>query len=274
MGLLGAWLLSILLLGTFLPSVSAQTFAVDTSSIAGITVAGAGTAQYQAVADAVLGSARDPETDARRPFGFVVSNNTSQPIVGFAARWEITDSHGQQTERVMTRSLMESSQLAIAPGESVVIVPFLVLAGNHRGIPGSVNSIMTGSDPAEFGSLQNARSIQATLDGVVFASGQFAGPNAANELPYFQAEGAAGYDLASAIIAKKEAGVAAATIVDWLQQAAATRATGSLPYRDWTTAVKAREAGVYLRVCNSGGESKMFAFAEQRLQAPHFAVRP
>jgi len=262
-------------LGAFLQFAGAQTFVVDPPAIAGVTITGPGAAEYMPKVDALLGTSRNAETNAWVPFGFVAMNKTTEPIVAVAARWSITDSSGQYTEQILTRSFMESPKLQIAPGESVVVFPSWVLAGHHPGIPGSLNPATTGNAPAELSRFQSAQSVRATLDGIVFASGLFVGPNGANELPYFQAQGAAGYDLASSILGKRDAGVASDAIVDWLRQTAATRANGS-PFsrasRDWNTAVTAREAEVYLRVYQSGGESKMFAFAQQRLQGPHFVV--
>lgn len=266
------WVLSILPFGAFLHAASAQTFSVNVSTIPGVTVAGSGAAQYSQNVDAVLGATRNQGTNDWLPYGFVASNNTAQAIVAFAARWQIVDSSGAEGARILTRSLMESAGLAIAPGESVVILPAWLLAGHHAGIPNLVNSAMAAGEAGELKRFQGARAIHVTLDGVVFASGQFAGPNVDNELPYFQAEGAAGYNLASAILAKKDAGVSSSQIVDWLQQTAATQASGTLQSRDWNTAVTAREAQLYLRLYRAGGESKVFAFAQQRFQGPHFAV--
>lgn len=266
------WLLSILPFGAVLQVASAQTLVVDPSGIPGITVSGPETGRYAPGINALLGSVRNQETNAWLPFGFVASNNTAQPIVAFAARWLVTDSSGRQTERIMTRSLMQGPKLFVAAGESVLLLPFWLLASNHRGIPGLVSSATTGSEPSELTVFQNAQSIRATLDAVVFASGQFVGPNVGNELACFQAAGAAPYNLATSILAKRDAGVATEAIVNWLRQTAATQAAGSLQSRDWNTAVTAREAGAYMRAYSSGGESGMFALAQERMQGPHFAV--
>lgn len=264
-------MLPVLLFGSLLQVVTAQTFILDPSAIPGVTIAGRDSGQYPPIVDAVLGSARNQETNEWLPLRFVATNNSSLPIVGFAARWTITDFSDQHVERVLTRSLMESPKLPIAPGESVVLLPFWRLA-SHPGIRGSLDAATTALGSADLHQFENAQNVHATLDGVVFASGQFAGPNVANEFPYFQAEGMAGYSLASMILAKRDAGVASDAIVDWLRQEAAARAGGSLLSRDWSTAATAREAGVYLRVYGSFGESRMFAFAQQRVQGPHFTV--
>ncbi len=263
------WLLSILPFGAWAQVTSSQTFSVNPSAIAGVSVSGRGMGQYPPNVDIVLGSARNEATNFWLPFGIIVSNNTSQPIVGFAARWTATDSSGQESVTIMTRSLFQSPELQIAPGQSVVLLPFWLLANQHRGIRGSLD---LGYQPSDLRAFQNARSIRVTLDGVVFGSGQFVGPNEANEYGQLQADGIAGYNLASAVLAKWDARDSVSSIVAWLQQTAASRPTDSVWSRDWTAAITARTAGIYLRAYNSGGGSRLYGVAQQQVQSPHITI--
>jgi len=141
--------------------------------------------QYPPNIDSVLGPTRTPETDSWLPFAVTVSNNATHSIVAYAARWTIVDKSGAETDKVTIRSLLEDPSLQISPGTTVVLLPFWLLAGHQRGVRAS----LTAADyqPDDLHEFQTARSIRVVLDGVVFSSGEFAGPNTTHAYEQLQA---------------------------------------------------------------------------------------
>jgi len=264
-------LLSILPLGSWAQSTAPQTFFVDASTVPGVSVSGRGGGQYPANIDMILGISRDEVTNAWLPFSITVSNNAPGGIVAVAVRWRVTDPSGNDSTYIMTRSLFEDDQIQIAPGTAVVAFPSALLSNHQNGIRNSLGG--SGGSPSDLRNFRNASKIQVSLDGVVFASGIFVGPNTAHEYESLQADSAAGYDVASAVLEKRNSGVPLSDIVQWLQQTAAVRPKGaSLLSRDWNTAATAREARMYLRIYRSRGESGLIAMAQQQMQRPHLPI--
>ena len=172
----------------------------------------------------------------------------------------------------MTRSLFQNLEYQIGPGKSVAVLPFWVLTSEQRGFRHNVNA--EAYQPQELRAFQNASMIRVALDGVVFASGQFAGPNSAHEYEQLQAESTSGYALASSLLAKRDAGVPVSGIVEWLQQTASIRPAGATSFgdRDWSTARTSQEAALYLGTYKRGGESRMYARAQQELERSHLKI--
>lgn len=237
-----------------------QVFTVTDAAISGVTVVGRGAGKYPPSVDAILGTDRGQWTNDWLPFGIVVTNNTSEDVVAFAARWAITDSEGNATSSIDTRSLWEDSTSKVPQ----------VLAGHHPGFQDAVNF---NYQPTELARYRNARSIAVTLDGVVFGSGRFAGPDTANEFSELKAEGVAAYNLATALLAKRDAGVRIGDIVEWLRRTASAQVAGSsLQNRDWLTAITGNRARSFLRFYNAKGESWMYDMAQRQAQQPHLTV--
>jgi hypothetical protein len=250
--------------------VNAQELVVEPFTAPNVLVAGRGNGRYPANIDAFLGTQRTAETNYWLPFAITVSNNADQEIVAFAARWTLTDSNGNETNKVMTRSLFQTPDSKVGPGKTVVLLPFWLLGGEP---PGLRNLNPADYQASELPGFQNARKVRIVLDGIVFASGQFIGPNTAGEYEQLLAESTAGLNLATTLIAKRDAGVPVSAIVEWLQQTAAKQpANGSLLSRDWNTARTARQAAIYLRTYRSGGEVRMYTMAQQELQRPHLRI--
>ncbi|MBS1855287.1 MAG: hypothetical protein JST11_07975 [Acidobacteria bacterium] len=260
------------LLGFAVWGQNAQTprFAAKPSAIPGVVVEGPDDGAYADAIEANLGPERTAETNSWLPFAVIVTNNTSQGILAFAGRWILTDPRGGKTELVMTRALFQAPLSQVGPGQAVVFLPIRILAARNPGLGLPIGS--ADYQPDELHRFQSAQKIRFTLDGVVFTSGQFVGPDFVREYGQLRAESTAGYQLATALIARRDAGTPLPDILRWLQETAATRPGGPFGTRNWDAAVTSREAASYLRRYQSGGEEVMYRLAQERLSLPHLTV--
>jgi hypothetical protein len=116
--------------------------------------------------------------------------------------------------------------------------------------------------PGHLTIFQNAQKVQVTLDGVVFASGQFVGPNSANEFEELVAETTVPAHVASTVLAMKASGEAIGTVVAWLEE------NGKLQSGDRNAQVTARTARGLLAAYKGGGEALLYEVAQGYAQGP------
>jgi hypothetical protein len=211
--------------------------------IPGVTVALPPSADYFERVDEVAGSARPENLDAWLPYGIAITNHTSQNIVALVVRWS-----GPTVKHTVMPSMFGNVSRQIAPGKTAIVIPTAVLP-SKRPVPMS-----------RLGVFQNAASVQAMLDGVVFASGQFWGPNASKGYEAFVAETTVPAHVASTILAMRESGEAIGTVVAWLETNARGKGLTARTSRSLADSYKRR------------GEAVLYQLAESLAKGPGIKV--
>lgn len=200
----------------------AQTVTVSPSTISGVDLIPPQSPDYWTTVEQLLGAARPGTLNSWLPYGAVLKNGSSQAIVALAIRCEITNASGQIFSSLMENSIFNDRRRQIAPGASIVALPRSVLNGQR--LPEEFRAARPAAN-RELTEIQTARALQMSLDGVVFASGQFAGPDTGQEYEDFQQVVAARPQVASKVLAMKAAGEPTARVLAWLQTVAADRST-------------------------------------------------
>jgi len=241
----------------------AQDVTVAPCGVAGVTVAGASSAEYFETVDEVLGATRSPSLNAWLPYGVTLTNRTSQHIAAIAVRWVVTNHRGQASPVTVTHSMFDQPRLQVAPGKSVVALPVALLGTaplpRQFQLTPPPGVLPVQGHLAEF---QGARKVQATLDGVVFASGQFVGPDNAKEFEELVAETTVPAHIASTVLAMNASGEAIGTVAAWLE------ANSKLQTGDRNAQVTARTAKLLLDDYKRGGEALLYEVAQGYAQGP------
>jgi hypothetical protein len=213
----------LLLLVTFGAICHSQTISVIPSAVDGVEIIGPQSTDYGPMVDQILGSIRSQTLNAWLPFGVVIKNSTSQNLVAVAARWDVTNGRRQTGSRVLEQDLWSQPHQQIPPGGSAVVLPILMVQDASHLPPPFRLTPPAGFVPANNqnpSALQSAQSLKVTLDGVVFASGQFAGPNTAHEFEDFVAKTTIPAEVAAKVLEMRAAGVPVSDVVAWLESTA------------------------------------------------------
>ncbi len=224
----------------------AQQVVVDPCGVSNVTVAGAANAEYFEDVDELLGITRPPAVNAWLPYGVALTNRARQNIVAVAVRWLVTNGKGQEIPFTVSTTMFEQPRQQVTPGRSVIAVPVAVLDASRR----------AAASLGHLTDFRNAQHVRVALDGVVFASGQFVGPNSGKAYEEFVAETTVPAHVASTVLAMKDAGEAIGTVAAWLE-------TNSKPQSASRTAqVTARTARILLADYKRGGETLMYEVAQ------------
>jgi hypothetical protein len=243
-----------------------QTVAVAPSTIPGVEIFGPTDSAYWSSVDQILGTTRSERLNAWLPYGVVVKNGAAQPIVALAIQWAAMDASG----RAMTKSFLLDRSFTlgntrIAVGESVVAIPRPIVIGSRgTDVPEFKLTPPAGYVPPvdhELPRYQNAQSVQAILDGVVFASGQFAGPDTAQQFESMQADLTAPPEVAAKVLSMQAAGEPIANVVALLRKVAEITATQQ-DSLDKTSIAAGRFARGLLRRYEQQGEQSMYQLAQ------------
>ncbi len=149
--------------------------------------------------------------------------------------------------------MFDQPKQQLPPGKSVIAVPGAVI-----GPPGASRQFPL----THLTDFQSARKVQVNLDGVVFASGQFAGPNIGKVYEEFVAETTVPAHVAATILAMRELGETVNTMVTWLETLCKPQST------DRNAQIKARTAKLFLADYKRGGEALLFQRAEGYEKSP------
>ncbi len=249
----------------------AQSLSVTPSAIPDVEILTPPSAEYDAAVNRFFGPERSPNLNNWLPYGIVLTNRTSQTIVAVAARWVSSGDRGAG-HFVLEHSAFNNAGSQLRPGKTAVAFPNLTLVLDGSQLPpsfqltpqpGSIAGDNTLSD------LKSAAGIQFTLDGVVFASGQFVGPNGAREYEEYVAETTVPAQISGKVLAMQAASESVQSIVAWLQ------ATRDQPVNrkvdGWQNSQMAsRIARRLLMSYRSGGETKLSETAQLLVQVPPF----
>jgi hypothetical protein len=243
-----------------------QTMSVTPSTISGVELIGPQSPEYGTEVDQIFGAIRSEYLNAWLPYGVALHNGTSQKIVALAVRWDATNTKGQ-TNRAGTIQMEAFSDPAhqMPPGKVGVALPSLTFFMEGSKLPRqSQLTPPPGYVPSGNGNLphfQSAQSVKAMLDGVVFASGQFVGPNTTQAYEGYLADTTVPPQVASKVLEMKAAGVPIADVVAWLETTAANPHGGTKAAN-----VTARAARSLLSQYKRKGESSLCQVAQSQSQ--------
>jgi hypothetical protein len=165
----------------------------------------------------------------------------------------VTNEKGQTSSFSVTSMMFDQLKQQVPPGKSVIAVPGALLGASPLPRQFPLTHLVD---------FQNAQKVQVTLDGVVFASGQFAGPNNGKAYEEFVAETTVPTRVAATILAMREVGERITTVVAWLE-------TNSKPQSsDRNAQITARAAKAFLADYKRGGEALLYQRAEGYEKAP------
>lgn len=230
----------------------AQPVTVAPCGVSSVTMAGAPSADYFERVDEVLGGTRSPLLNAWLPYGVALTNRSPQNIVAIAVRWRVTNSDGLPVVFSAESATFDNPRQQVPPGKSVIAMPAAVLLAAPRTLSG----------PGHLAEFQNARKVEVSLDGVVFASGQFAGPNNGKVYEQFVAETTVPARVASTVLAMKDVGESVGTVVAWLESSTKPHSA------DRKAQIAARVAKVLLAAYQRGGEALLYEKAQGYEKSP------
>jgi hypothetical protein len=231
---------------------------VHPAGVPGVTMTGPQDAQYTGEVNEILGQARPPSMGSWLPYGIVVSNGTSQTIVAVAVRWVIADDKGMLRRYTVPYEMFGRAPHQIKAGKNVLALFDMPLCD---GPPRSALESLLQNRNGRLAEIQSAKSIDVYLDGVVYASGQFAGPDTMHEYESWQAETTMAPRTAAQVMAKKAAGEATASIVAWLQATAPLEKSHNLDEQ-----VTGRTARQLVQTFNRNGEARFYQEAAGEAQ--------
>lgn len=249
----------------FCASGVAQRVEVSQCGVAGVNVTASPAAEYFEQVDQVLGATRSDKLNAWLPFGVAITNRSTQNIVAVAVRWVVHGGAGPDQTFTASPHMFDQPRQQVLSGKTVIALP-VALLGTSK-LPAQFQLTPPAgliTKPGHLGDFQTAASVQVTLDGVVFASGQFVGPDSAREYEELVVESTVPAHVASAVVAMKASGETIATVVAWLE--AKTKA----PARplDRTAQLAAQTAKTLLLNYHRGGEALLYEVAQGYAQGP------
>ncbi len=242
---------------------AAQNASVAASSIPGVEVLGPLAAGYDTAVERFFGPTRRATLADWLPFGVVVTNRTPQAIAAVAICWQLATSGGETLQYRLEYEAFNRSSGQLAAGQTGVAVGMYWMSDPRR-LPAPLRSKPPGSaqDPGGLPEFQNAQSVEATLDGVVFASGQFVGPDNFKEYESYLANATVPPRIAAKVLERNAAGEPVADIVAWLK----TKAGQTINLNAdgwWNTNAEVHAARQLLHSFEQGGQNQLYQAAQQ-----------
>lgn len=268
-------------------SCYSQPVTVQASSIPGIDIVGPQSPEFAAAVPEIVGSEMSglpPGIAPWLPYAVVVRNNSSEPLAGMCVVYTAVPA------AFLDRSPGPCAlwfwfafgirppgawAFRLQPGKAVLVFPHWILkepsdlkpdrSPDHK----PDRSVADARGLQSLPNYQRAKSLTISVDNVVFASGQFAGPDAATQYPRFQSLVAAPRMVATTLLEKK----ASATIADtlgWLQTLAPQASIMDAPaYYGHQAGAEAVEL---LKVYDGKGEAALYSMAAKVLEEPLFPL--
>ena len=247
---------------------AAESVTVTPSAVPGVDLLGPPSAEFTAATDQFFGSSRSANLTNWLPFGVVIANHTSQSIMGVAICWQLTTADGRTLGYHLTYEAFDRPNARLRPGQMGVAVGMTLIL-NPRRLPAQFRAAAPGSvqTPGSLPNFQSAQSVEATLDGVIYASGQFAGPDTFKTYETYVANTTVPGQVAAKVLAMKAAAQPVAAIVAWLKTAAAQ----TLNERTdgwWNAIAEKHTARELLQSYQQGGEDQLYQTALESVQKP------
>ena len=234
--------------------IAAPGVSIVSSRVPGVDLLGPPDAEYAAAIRHFFGPPGRAEVTTWLPFGVLVANHTAETLVAVAVRWQLTSDSGTM-QYSLAEQAFDSPRALVPPGGNGVALPAGWLADSLRLPP-----------PSNLPDFRGARTIEATLDGVVFASGQFAGPDTGKEFESYVADTTIPGQVAARVLAMKDSGEPVSRIVAFLESQ--SRPTDHQVDRWWDAEAGRRIARQLLSSYRSGGEAGLYQVAATYTAAP------
>ena len=170
--------------------------------------------------------------------------------IAVAVRWQLTNTKGQTFSYIVTHNVFNQPRHQLAPAVSLVAVPLTVLLEGTR-LPAQLGI-------GELPNFQSSQSIDVALDGVVFASGQFVGPNTGHEFESYRADTTVPPHIAAKVLAMQSAGEPIANVIESV--------TATERSKDLDLSVAGREARQLLQNYRRKGEAFLYQIARGESQ--------
>lgn len=240
----------------------AQSVTVRPSAIVDIELIGPQAPEFAASVSRIVGSEQLGGLVDWLPYGVVVKNNSSQTLAGMALMFSLA-SDGKALGGSLLTPTWFTTAGRIKPGQSVIAIPQSVLAQ-----PRDLTPFLRGGKRGNLSNYQQAHSLEISLTGVVFASGQFAGSDEHQEYERWRATIDAPRSVAKAVLERKASGPLSDTVA-WLQTVADVSSMADADFRAIQGSGMARGM---LRTYQENGEAAMYSLAEETLRQPVFPL--
>lgn len=243
----------------FVLGAAAQQLTVLPSTISGIELVGPESPEFGALVTQIVGPDRPIGLAVSLPYGVVIRNRTSHSIAAIDTVWTAAD-------RILLSAadaMFNKPILYVKPGQMALAVPPGLLRD-----PRQLQTFANGT--TEGHRLENFRApgnITATVDAIVFESGQFAGANRYGAFEEWEAQLQAPRDLASSVLQKQES-QSLGEIVSWIEGLAAVRRSPADPHAQQTIF----SARVLLATYRSKGAAELYSRAKSIVSAPAFPL--
>jgi hypothetical protein len=194
-----------------------------------------------------------------------VHGRTSQAIVAVAVRWEAVSGNRTTPLTISSYGIAVQPRFQLAPGQTGLFLPQGGLLLDASRLPAEFQLPPPPGGIPHSDQLQRFRqagTIELTLDGVIFASGQFVGPNGAHEYERYIDETTVPPRIGAKVRSMKEAGQPIDAILAWLQATIAAPANPS-PAGAWTPHAARSTASQLLGGYQTGGEDRLFTWAQR-----------
>jgi hypothetical protein len=238
-----------------------QSVTVQPSTISGIEIIGPQAPDFAASVAQIVGTDQPGNLTAWLPYGVVVKNNSPQALAAMTVVWtETLDAGPLRPVQRDYWSWFNAPLKYVQPGSAVLAIPQNMLQQ-----PRNLTAFSAGRGLGNLPNFQRAQRIEVALDGVVFASGQFAGADTYSAYEEYQAQIDVPRSVATTVLEKK-ATSPISDILAWLQLLSASRGG------DFTAQRSGSMARQLLGVYSRKGEAALYSLAQSILQEPAFPL--
>jgi len=240
-----------------------QTITVEPGQIAGIELVGSQSAAFQGL----FQDAAEPQDAARPavwlPFTVVLRNHSPRAVVAYHVRWTVDGRLRWMADDRNVEAGMDSRTDPFAwvrPGSSVVVAP---------GAAAPFVLLPDGASQPLLASLESAGTVTVSVDSVLFANGEFAGPDLGGNFERDAASFAGRREVNAEVQSELAAGQTFDKIAAGLAETANRRPNGQ---RDWNAAARASQARALLRRYQRSGAQATVDFVQEQLREPEIVV--
>jgi len=259
-------LLSVAIPAVF-PVMGSQPTVVVQCNIPGVLATAADTSEYGSLPSHIRALSQNPLVAAFQPYSLIVTNRSGQEIIEVALEMVLEDPAGKIMQKVATRSTARASaEHKFAPGRSMNLsVLWLTDVAPPNELQAEVERLVQ--------TMERQKTVTLVVDGVLFASGEYVGPNATREFEHLQARLHAGYDLAQRVVKHFENQGPDGELVGLLNSTASTQFRAAPgPSRDWYADVQVSTAKQYLYVHSRGGAEAVLRMAKAAAAKPPMKI--
>jgi hypothetical protein len=252
-------------------------------------------AQFDSTLDSLFpGVSELPEFRAVRPLVVIVKNDSAFPVNAFGVRWIVDTPNGTTSDIEMpvvqggggrpeaNGSALTGEHAVLRPRESELVSPYFHFdAGYLEGFlnasrlsgVGAGGIFRAAAGEPLLAEIKGGASVQTSLDGVLFADGVFAGPDASKLCERVQSEQQAGVDEGKWILSILGTGLTDQQIKDKLsEQIYAGASVAGMDPASLYRAALGRQAKMYLGVLD-GGQSGLQRTASLMASATPMSIQ-